>query len=177
MEIQVGSSKIMIVEGDITKIRADGIVNAANSALRGGGGVDGAIHSAGGPTIMKECREIGTCPPGEAVLSTAGRLPAKKVIHTVGPIWRGGTSGEEEILKNAYVNSLRAGDEEGLESMAFPSISTGAYGYPLEKAAHTAIYTVKEYLEGDTGIKKVIFVLYGTRDYGVYRRILESLQE
>ena len=175
MKIRAGSSTIELVRGDITKIAVDGIGNAANSGLRGGGGVDGAIHRAGGRGIMVECRRIGHCPRGDAVVTTAGSLPAKVVIHTVGPIWRGGERGEENILENAYRSSLRRGDEAGLESVSFPSISTGAYGYPIGKAAGTALRTVKEYLEGETGIRKVLFVLFGQGDFEVYRKTLEKL--
>ncbi len=124
-------SIIELFQGDITKLEVDAIVNAANSRLAGGGGVDGAIHRAGGPAIMAECRTIGSCPTGEAVITTAGNLPAKYVIHTVGPVYRGGASGEAKLLQNAYANSLGLAEKHGLKSIAFPSISTGVYGYPI----------------------------------------------
>jgi O-acetyl-ADP-ribose deacetylase (regulator of RNase III) len=130
---------IEVTQGDITQIPVDAIVNAANEGLKGGGGVDGAIHRAGGPDIMKECRQIGHCPTGEAVITTAGELPAKKVIHTVGPVWNDGNKNEEELLANAYRNSMKVADENDLMSISFPNISTGIYGFPKEKAAQIAI--------------------------------------
>jgi O-acetyl-ADP-ribose deacetylase (regulator of RNase III) len=130
---------IEVTQGDITQIPVDAIVNAANEGLKGGGGVDGAIHRAGGPDIMKECRQIGHCPTGEAVITTAGELPAKKVIHTVGPVWNDGNKNEEELLANAYRNSMKVADENGLMSISFPNISTGIYGFPKEKAAQIAL--------------------------------------
>jgi O-acetyl-ADP-ribose deacetylase (regulator of RNase III) len=130
---------IEVTQGDITQIPVDAIVNAANEGLKGGGGVDGAIHRAGGPDIMKECRQIGHCPTGEAVITTAGELPAKKVIHTVGPVWNDGNKNEEELLANAYRNSMKVADENDLMSISFPNISTGIYGFPKEKAAQIAL--------------------------------------
>src|SRR5438093_9837213 len=134
-----GSSRLELVEGDITRQDTEGIVNAANSSLVGGGGVDGAIHRTGGPTIMEECRKIGGCPTGEARITGAGRLAAKKVIHTVGPIYRDGRHGEPGLLASAYRSSLELASESGLKSVAFPSISTGAYGYPMDEAARVAL--------------------------------------
>jgi O-acetyl-ADP-ribose deacetylase len=168
--------KIELIQGDITKLKVDAIVNAANSRLAGGGGVDGAIHRAGGPEIMKECDRIrektGGCPTGEAVTTTAGRLSAKKVIHTVGPVWNGGNHNEETLLSNAYLNSLKEAVKHGLKSVAFPNISTGIYGYPKKKAAEAAIGTVKNFLAENKEIEKVIFVCFDGESYGIYRNIL-----
>jgi O-acetyl-ADP-ribose deacetylase len=171
-------SKIEIVRGDITKLKADAIVNAANSSLMGGGGVDGAIHRAGGPAILEECRKIiskqGACPTGEAVITTGGNLPAKFVIHTVGPVWNGGKNNETEKLGNSYRNSLRLAVENNLKTIAFPNISTGIYGYPKEEAAQIAIKTVTGYLQGQNGffISKVYFVCFDEENYQLYRSLL-----
>jgi O-acetyl-ADP-ribose deacetylase len=157
-------STLIFVQGDITRQDADAIVNAANSTLMGGGGVDGAIHRAGGPAILEECKKIvaeqGHLPPGEAVATTGGRLAAAFVIHTVGPIWRGGLHGEPALLANAYRNSLRLADRLGLHSLAFPAISTGAYGYPAAPAALTAIESVVDALTEARNIREVRFVLF-----------------
>lgn len=171
----VGNSVIELIQGDITQQQVDAIVNAANSRLAGGGGVDGAIHRAGGPSIMKECRAIGGCPTGEAVITTGGNLPARHVIHAVGPIYRNGASGEPQLLANAYRNSLRLADIHGLKTIAFPSISTGAYGYPIEEAARIALGTVIEYLNGTTSIERVVFVLFSSNDLSVYEQTLQVL--
>ncbi len=168
MEFEAYGRKVEVIHGDITKVEADAIVNAANEGLRGGGGVDGAIHRAGGGAIMAECRKIGRCPTGSAVITTAGRLPARYVIHAVGPIWRGGNSGEPELLRSAYETSLRLAKEHGLKSIAFPSISTGAYGFPLEKACPIAIKAVLDHLAGKTSLERVIFVLFTKDDYETY---------
>lgn len=177
MEFEYRGTVIEVIKGDITRVRADAVVNAANEGLRGGGGVDGAIHRAGGPAIMEECRKIGRCPTGGAVVTTAGDLPAAYVIHTVGPVWDGG-KGESELLRRAYENSLARAEERGLRSIAFPSVSTGVYGYPIEKAAEVAVAAVLDHLERDSGLERVIFVLFGTGDYEVYdatvRRLLAS---
>lgn len=163
---------IQLVKGDITRIEVDAIVNAANSRLIGGGGVDGAIHRAGGPAIMRECNEIrekqGGCPTGEAVITTGGDLPARFVIHTVGPVWYGGHKEEARLLRNAYFNSLKLAEKNHLKSLAFPNISTGVYGYPPEEAADIAIGTVKEYMEQDTDIDLVVFVCFDLISYQVY---------
>lgn len=165
------------MRGDITHMETDAVVNAANSSLMGGGGVDGAIHRAGGPAILSECMEVRRTtypdglPTGEAVITGGGSLKARHVIHTVGPVWRGGGS-EERLLEAAYRNSLRVAVENGLKSVAFPSISTGAYGYPVEKAAMTAVKTVKAFIEEDPSLDEVVFVLYSERDYEVYVRAL-----
>jgi O-acetyl-ADP-ribose deacetylase (regulator of RNase III) len=175
MEVTVGKSTIALVQGDITTETTEAIVNAANSRLIGGGGVDGAIHAAGGPTIMEECRKIGGCPTGEAVITTGGSLKAKYVIHTVGPIYRGGTRGEEKLLASAYRKSLELASTKGIRSIAFPSISTGAYGYPVKEAARTALKTTMDYLTDHPEIKLVRFVLFGTVDLEVYEAALKDL--
>ena len=167
---------IKLIKGDITKIPADAIVNAANSSLLGGGGVDGAIHRAGGVTILEECRKIvesqGGCRAGEAVVTTAGKLPARYVIHTVGPIWHGGMKNEDQLLSNAYTNSLRLAVENGAKTIAFPNISTGVYGYPVEQAAKIAVSTVRKELEKYPGIEEVIFCCFSDRDKEMYEKLL-----
>lgn len=167
--------RVSLVQGDITEQEADAIVNAANSGLRGGGGVDGAIHRAGGPEIMEECRRLGGCPTGSACATTAGRLKAKTVIHAVGPVWRGGGRGEAELLAGAYRASLEAASGMGLETVAFPSLSTGAYGYPLEQAAAIALGTVKDFLEKDPGIREVVFVLFDDRAFSAFEHEYERV--
>jgi len=174
---KVGNAVLRLTKGDITEQNTDAIVNAANSGLRGGGGVDGAIHRAGGPAIMEECRQIGHCDTGDAVVTTGGRLKARFVIHTVGPRWAGGGKGEEDLLASAYRRSLEVAEEEGLRTLAFPSISTGVYGYPVDQAARVALKTVKEYLSGRSGIKEVTFVLFSDEDLLCYTKALESLEE
>ena len=174
-EVRVGTARLQIVQGDITRVQADAIVNAANSGLRGGGGVDGAIHRAGGPAIMEECRRIGGCPTGEARITTAGRLPAKHVIHAVGPVWRGGTRGEPELLASAYRWSLRLAEEHGARSVAFPSISTGAYGYPVRDAARIALRTLLDHLRGTTRLETVVMVLYTDEHRRIYEEVLDEL--
>lgn len=171
------SSKIEITRGDITKQKVDAIVNAANSSLLGGGGVDGAIHRAGGSAILEECKQIiarqGSCPTGEAVITTGGILSAKFVIHTVGPVWHGGRNDEPEKLANCYKNSLRLAAENNLKTIAFPNISTGIFGYPREQAAHVAVKTVTEYLETDSFILKVHFVCFDEENFQLYRSLLK----
>jgi len=171
------SWKIEIIRGDITKQKVDVIVNAANSSLMGGGGVDGAIHRAGGPAILEECRKIvskqGSCPTGGAVITTGGKLPAKFVIHTVGPVWNGGNNDEPEKLSNCYRNSLRLAVENNLETIAFPNISTGIYGYPKEEAAQIAIKTVVAHVENDHVITKVYFVCFDEENFKLYRALLK----
>ncbi len=171
-----GSSyqRIQLVRGDITEFETDAIVNAANSTLLGGGGVDGAIHRAGGPRILEECRAIGGCETGDAVITSGGRLAARHVIHTVGPIYRGGDRGEAELLASAYRRSLEVAVEHGLESIAFPSISTGAYGYPIEEAAQIALTTVAAFLDEEERIKSVSFVLFSDADLAIYASELRS---
>jgi len=166
--------KISLIQGDITTIDTDAIVNAANSSLLGGGGVDGAIHRAGGKLILEECRAIrarqGKCPTGQAVITNAGQLPSKKVIHTVGPVWNGGYKGEPELLKNCYTNSLLLAEEHELKSITFPNISTGVYGYPKEKAAAIAIKTVREF--EPKHIEEVIFICFDDENYQLYDSLL-----
>ena len=165
-------SKIDIVGGDITKLEVDAIVNAANTTLLGGGGVDGAIHRAAGPELRGECRTLGGCKAGEAKITRGYRLPARFVIHTVGPIWHGGTHAEPETLANCYLNSLQVAVENGIKTIAFPAISCGAYGYPIQEAAQIAVKTTREFLTGEDKIDKVIFVLWSDDISEAYRRIL-----
>lgn len=175
MDVRIGKATLSIVEGDITKETTDAIVNAANSGLRGGGGVDGAIHRAGGPSILEECRKIGHCPTGQAVITTGGNLKAKHVIHTVGPVWSGGGRSEAGLLKSAYLESLKLASENGLKSVSFPAISTGAYGYPLNEAARIALETAIDYLKEHREIELVRFVLFGKPTYDVFAEELKSL--
>ncbi|MBI5888321.1 MAG: O-acetyl-ADP-ribose deacetylase [Deltaproteobacteria bacterium] len=177
MEINVDGTVISLKKGDITKEETDAIVNAANSKLAGGGGVDGAIHKAGGPEIMAECRKIkGGCPTGSAVITTGGMLKARYVIHTVGPVYAGGRRGEAALLAKAYESSLKLAAERGIETVAFPSISTGAYGYPVEDAATTALKTVIEYAGAHKGFFKLIrFCLFSDNDLETYRNALRKL--
>ena len=178
LEFGFKSKTIEVIQGDITKVVADAIVNAANEGLRGGGGVDGAIHRAGGPSIMEECRMIGRCPTGSAVVTTAGRLPGKYVIHTVGPIWRGGTRGEANLLRRCYESSLALATDRELRSIAFPSISTGVYGFPIAKACPIAVKAVLAHLGGPTSLERAIFVLFGRSDYDLYlSQVRETLTE
>ena len=169
-------TKISLIKGDITKIKADAIVNAANSSLLGGGGVDGAIHRAGGSSILEECRKIiakqGSCKTGEAVITTAGALPAKFVIHTVGPVWNGGHHDEPAKLANCYRNSLQLAADHQLSRIAFPTISTGIYGYPKDKAARIAVDTVNRWLSVNTSLKEVIFVCFDDENYVYYTNLL-----
>lgn len=174
MEVRVGKTLIRLVRGDITEQETDAIVNAANPSLMGGGGVDGAIHRKGGPKILEECKRIrelewpGGLPTGEAVITTGGNLKAKYVIHTVGPIWRGGNKREPQLLAEAYRNSLRLAVKKGLKTVSFPSISTGAYGYPVDKASRIALQTVKEFVKKEGGLKEVVFVLFSENDLKTY---------
>jgi O-acetyl-ADP-ribose deacetylase (regulator of RNase III) len=165
------SAKIDIVRGDITKLEVDAIVNAANTTLLGGGGVDGAIHRAAGPELLAQCRTLGGCEPGEAKLTGGYRLPARFVIHTVGPIWRGGKHGEPETLADCYQNSLQLAVENGIQTIAFPAISCGAYGYPIQEATQIALKTTREFLASEDKIEKVIFVLWGEEIYEAYRQL------
>lgn len=171
MDVDVDGRTIRFMRSDITRQDTDAIVNAANSSLSGGGGVDGAIHAAAGPVLSEECARIrdesGGCKPGEAVITPGGNLKAGYVIHTVGPIWRGGANRESDILRNCYINCLRIADEHNIKSVSFPSISTGAYGYPIEEAAKIAIGTVLEFLP-ETDVREVRFILYSNMDTGVY---------
>ncbi|MBI5740937.1 MAG: O-acetyl-ADP-ribose deacetylase [Nitrospirae bacterium] len=175
MEININKGTLSLVEGDITRQDTEAIVNAANNSLRGGGGVDGAIHRAGGPRVLEECIKIGGCGTGEAVITTGGNLSAKYVIHTVGPIYRDGLHNEPRLLENAYNNSLKLASSKGIKSVAFPSISTGAYGYPLEAAAGIALNAAISYLRGHTDIELVRFVLFGKKALEVYEKKLKEL--
>ena len=167
---------IELLKGDITKIEVDAIVNAANTSLLGGGGVDGAIHRAGGSAILEACQKIrnqqGGCKVGEAVITTGGNLPAKFVIHTVGPVWNGGKSNEEQLLSSAYKNSLNIALNNQIQTIAFPNISTGIYGFPKVKAAQIAIKTVGEFLATTNVIRKVLFVCFDDENYSLYKEIL-----
>lgn len=163
--------RVQIVEGDITKQQVDAIVNAANTSLLGGGGVDGAIHKAAGPELLEETRQIGGCPTGEARLSKGYRLPAKWVIHTVGPVWKGGHKNEESLLASCYKNSFQAAQDLGVKTIAFPSISTGAYGFPLERATEIALGETKDFLETDETLTKVLFVCFGEKALNTYREV------
>ena len=171
---------LRLEQGDITTVSVDAVVNAANSSLMGGGGVDGAIHRAGGPEILVECRRIvaerGRLPAGQAVITTAGRMPSGHVIHTVGPVWHGGGAGEATTLASAYRESLRIAEAHGLETVAFPSISTGAYGYPVEQAAEVALGTAASFLAYDAhSVRDVTFVLYDGRTYAAYAEVLAGM--
>jgi O-acetyl-ADP-ribose deacetylase (regulator of RNase III) len=164
--------RIEIIRGDITKIEVDAIVNAANTTLLGGGGVDGAIHRAAGPELLAECRTLGGCEPGKAKITRGYRLPARFVIHTVGPIWRGGKHEEAETLANCYRNSLQLAVENGIKTIAFPAISCGAYGYPIQEAAQIALKTSREFLVSEHKIEKVVFVLWDADAYDAYWKLL-----
>ena len=169
---------IKLLQGDITKVEVDAVVNAANTSLLGGSGVDGAIHRAGGPAILNDCRKIvakqGGCKTGEAVITTAGNLPAKFVIHTVGPVWNGGGKGEEQLLANAYWNSLLLAAENNIRTIAFPNISTGIYHFPKDKAAAIAVGAVKEFLENNTFITEVVFICFDEENMLLYKKLLEG---
>jgi len=165
-------SKIEILRGDITTFDVDAIVNAANTTLLGGGGVDGAIQRAAGPELLAECRTLGGCLPGQAKITSGYRLSARFVIHTVGPIWRGGKHGEAQTLANCYRSSLRLAVENEIKTIAFPAISCGAYGYPIEEAGHIALKTTREFLGATDEMDKVIFVLWGEDVYRAYRQVL-----
>lgn len=178
MEKIVCKTKVSLVQGDITLQNTEAIVNAANTGLLGGGGVDGAIHRAGGIKILEECREIrakqGGCPTGEAVITSGGNMSARYVIHTVGPVWSGGTRNEEQLLRNAYDNSLALAKETGIQSVSFPSISTGVYRFPIDKAAKIALKTVIEFVQ-EHNFAEVRFILFSEKDLHVYEKILNEL--
>ncbi len=169
-------TKITLVQGDITKIKADAIVNAANTSLLGGGGVDGAIHRAGGPAILEACQQIrarqGGCEVGKAVITTAGLLPAKYVIHTVGPVWNGGNKGEPELLANCYRNSLQLAVDHAVKSIALPNISTGIYRFPKPEAAAIAIKEVRQFAANDNSLTEVLFVCFDDENYALYKERL-----
>ncbi len=174
MEKKIDGATVVLVQGDITEETTDAIVNAANEGLRGGGGVDGAIHRAGGPAIMEECRKIGYCPTGQAVVTTGGNLKARYVIHTVGPVYRGGNKGEAKLLESAYRQSLERASERGLKSLSFPAISMGVYGYPPGEGARVALRTVMAYLKEHKGIERVRFVLFDRKTFDVFKEALEE---
>jgi len=167
-------SCMRVVEGDITRLEVDAIVNAANSSLLGGGGVDGAIHHAAGPGLLADCRTLGGCPTGEARITAGYDLPARHVIHTVGPVWHGGGRGEPELLRSSYLESLRLAAEAGLDTIAFPAISTGVYGYPKREACHVAVGAVAEWLAAHELPRTVTFCCYGDADAALYRKRLHA---
>ena len=167
--------RVKIIEGDITKQEVDTIVNAANTSLLGGGGVDGAIHREAGPELLEETRKIGGCPTGETKVSRGYRLPARWVIHTVGPVWAGGHNNEEHLVATCYRNSLKAAVERGAKTVAFPSISTGAYGFPLERATEIAMRETKKFLEKDEGLEGVVFVCFGERVLKTYQDVFARI--
>lgn len=175
METMINRTLLLLKTGDITKEDTDAIVNAANSRLAGGGGVDGAIHRAGGGEIMRECVEIGGCAVGEAVITTGGRLKARHVIHTVGPIYRGGGSNEAETLRSSYRGSLTLALNSNLKSISFPSISTGAYGYPIKEASLVAIKTIIDFIKSSVGLNEVRIVLFSQKDLKSYEESLTEL--
>jgi O-acetyl-ADP-ribose deacetylase (regulator of RNase III) len=170
--------RIKLIKGDITRLQADAIVNAANSSLLGGGGVDGAIHRAGGPDILEQCRKIvarqGGCKTGEAVITTAGKMPSRFVIHTVGPVWNGGNKNEEKLLARCYTNSLELAALNECKTVAFPNISTGVYGFPKDRAAEISVQAVREYLVGNDQIEQVVLVCFDEENYLHLARILQA---
>ena len=179
-EVSINQARLSIIQGDITRQATDAIVNAANPSLMGGGGVDGAIHRAGGPAILEECKQIvslqGQLPTGKAVITTGGNLTARFVIHTVGPIWHGSNKGEPELLASAYQESLKVAAENSLTSISFPSISTGAYGYPVAEAARIAIEAVVSFLkQQNTSIKEIVFVLFDSAPFESYSSVLGKI--
>ena len=179
MEKVINKTRLSLMQGDITKQETDAIVNAANSGLMGGGGVDGAIHRAGGPAILEDCKKIvaqrGRLPAGQAVITTGGNLKARHVIHTVGPVWHGGKSGEPETLASAYMESLKVAVENNLKSVSFPSISTGVYSYPLPEASRVAIGAVVDFLSKNASLEEVVFVLFDSRTFAAYKQALEEI--
>ena len=179
MQKSFGKGTIELLQGDITKVRADALVTAANSGLRGGGGVDGAIHRAAGPGLLEACRAVGGCPTGSAVATPAFNLEqngVSTVIHAVGPVWHGGSQGEPGLLESAYHQSLLAAEEQGCASIAFPSISTGVYGFPTGRATPIALSTCRKHLEGQAAqVEKIIFALFDDQTFGVFHKALEEM--
>ena len=168
------AARIEVILGDITKQQVDAIVNAANETLLGGGGVDGAIHRAAGPELVAECRTLGGCPTGEAKITKGYRLPAKHVIHTVGPVWGGGAHGEDKLLASCYRKSLALAVQNGIKSIAFPCISTGVYRFPHERAAQIAVREVRDFLEKGSNVDKVLFVCFLQQDFEIYQKLLQE---
>jgi O-acetyl-ADP-ribose deacetylase len=175
VDVKIEKSILSLFQGDITQEETDAIVNAANSRLAGGAGVDGAIHEAGGPSIMADCRKIGGCPTGQAVITTGGHLKARYVIHTVGPVYQGGARGEAALLKSAYLESLKLASAKGLKSVSFPAISTGVYAYPVHEAAHIALKTAMDYMKEHSDIELVRFVLFGQKMFDIFSEELKKL--
>jgi O-acetyl-ADP-ribose deacetylase (regulator of RNase III) len=171
----MATDRIDIIQGDITTLAVDAIVNAANQSLLGGGGVDGAIHRAAGPKLLAECRTLGGCPTGQAKITAGHDLPAKHVIHTVGPVWHGGTRAEDDLLTSCYRNSLAVAEQHGCRSAAFPSISTGAYGFPIDRASRIALREIAAFLRKSRVVEKVTVVCFGERDLDVYRVAMAEL--
>lgn len=176
MQLQIGNGILRLVQGDITRQATDAIGNAANSGLRGGGGVDGAIHRAAGPALMEACRKIGGCPTGSAVITHAGSLKAKFVIHAVGPVWRGGTANEDSLLAGAYRTCMDLAAQNRCRSLSLPSISTGVYGFPVDRAAPIALRVAADFLRGEkTSLEEIVFVLFDGRTFDTFRAALEGL--
>ena len=173
---QVIADRIEVIEGDITQQRVDAMVNAANTTLLGGGGVDGAIHRAAGPELLEECRTLGGCPTGQAKITKGYRLAAKWVIHTVGPVWRDGRHGEEELLASCYRNSLALAEQNGARTLAFPSISTGAFGFPMDKAARIAVAQIRTFLEQNSSMEKVVLVCFGKSAFDMHRNAVAEIR-
>lgn len=167
--------RFKVLEGDLTKQKVDAIVNAANESLLGGGGVDGAIHRAAGPQLLAECRTLGGCPTGQAKITRGYKLPAKHVIHTVGPVWHGGAHGEDELLASCYRNSLALVEQHGLKSVAFPAISCGIFGYPVDRAAAIAVREIRTFLAGNSEVERVLAVCFGGGVYDAYSAVLQGL--
>ncbi len=169
--------RFVLVQGDITQQRVDAIVNAANSSLLGGGGVDGAIHAAAGPELVEECATLGGCPTGEAKMTKGYRLPARHVIHTVGPVWHGGMRNEDEMLTRCYRNSLALAEQHGLRTLAFPSISTGIFGFPVERAARIVVAEVRRFLERNDTLEKIVVVCFDRHTYDCYQNALAESEQ